>query len=819
MKRFKNISFATLALLFVFSQPLAAQRIEYNIDYDWHFHLGDLEQAESPDYPFDDWRKLDVPHDWSIEGEYSKSAPGQGSVAFLPTGIGWYKKSLGWDAAWSDKQVYIEFDGIFCNSSVWLNGHLVGKRPNGYLGLGYNLTPYLQPDGKNIITVRVDNSLQPAARWYTGSGIYRHVHLIVTDPIHIARNGTFVTTSDVSADRATIHIKAEIRNLRGGNPNVTVNSIVVDDSGKEIGRTEKKPIQLTDNTLFKEYNTAIEDSLTVLQPQLWGPDTPTTYQLITEIRQDGQLLDNYATRFGIRRAEFIPEKGMLLNGKPIKMKGVCIHQSTGAIGTAMTYDMWHRRLSQLKEMGCNAIRTSHYAYAPEFYAMCDTMGFMVMNELFDGWYKWQGAGKAKFDYGHYFLEWWERDLEEFIRRDRNHPSIMIWSLGNEVWGWDRHQYLQYLINKKFKDLDGTRPTTQAWALGTYIDIAGFNGNGELQGDLESFHDKQPQKLAVGTEIPHTRSTRGVYRTIGAYSAWIGPERIGENDRKKLFPVDSYTQQEVFPEFDKRYASSYDNQTRRISVREQWKQTLKNDFFIGEFRWTAFDYLGESWGWPARTNNYGIIDLAGFPKDNYFLYQSLWSEKPMVHLLPHWTWPGKEGIEIPVVVYTNGDEAELIVNGRSLGRKTMDLDSMQIVWKVPYHPGKITAIAFKQGKEIARKSFETAGKAKAVKLTPDRKIIQSLKREIVCITADIVDSRGRLVPAAANRIQFEVSGPYKLIGVENGDILDTECQKSLTRKAFMGKALLLLQATGESGTLRINAHAEDLSSDTVIVKIE
>jgi beta-galactosidase len=380
-----------------------------------------------------------------------------------------------------------------------------------------------------------------------------------------------------------------------------------------------------------------------------------------------------------------------------------------------------------------------------------------------------------------------------------------------VWGYDRHLYLQYAINKKFHTLDPTRPTTQAWALDLYPDIAGFNANGENQGDLKRFHEAQPDKLAVGTEVPHTRSTRGVYRTRGAYNAWINPESFDGNE--KLFPLTNYTEEEIFTHYDNRYASSYDNQTRRISVRDQWKQTRDNDFFIGEFRWTAFDYLGESWGWPARTNNYGIIDLAGFPKDNYYLYQSLWSDKPVVHLLPHWTHPDLEGVTIPVVVYTNGDSAELLFNGKSLGIKKADKDELQIVWNVPYKKGTITAIAYKDGKEIARKSATSASKPAAVHLTASRNVITANRRDVVSITADIVDATGNLVPYASNSVRYELSGPYKLLGVENGDILDISSNKSLESKAFMGKTLLIIQATGEAGTLKIKAVSAGLKSGT------
>ena len=367
-------------------------------------------------------------------------------------------------------------------------------------------------------------------------------------------------------------------------------------------------------------------------------------------------------------------------------------------------------------------------------------------------------------------------------------------------------------------MDPTRPTTQAYCTDLYIDIAGFNANGECKGDISDFHKKQPLKLAVGTEIPHTRQTRGVYRTIGTRKPWDKDEVLNEHDAARVFPLTSFTTEEVFDGIDTRYASSYDNQTRRISVREQWKQTRDNDFFIGQFVWTGFDYLGESWGWSGRTNNYGIIDLAGFEKDHYYLYQSLWSDEPMVHVLPHWTHPGKEGVEIPVVVYTNGDAAELFYNGKSLGRKDMHRDSLQIVWNVPYRPGTIKAVAYKDGRVIASCSHKTAGKAYSLKLTADRKTMKSNRKDVVFVTVDVTDKKGNFVPYANVDVDFEVKGDYKLIGVENGDVLDIAPHKVLHRKTFNGKALLILQATDNAGRLRIQAKSPGLKSSSVEINV-
>jgi len=813
---FLSYRFKLTAFLFCFTSGIiyaqSNSRIEKNIDFDWYFHLGDVPAGESGNVQYSSWRKLDVPHDWSIEGAYDKYEPESFRIGFLPAGIGWYKKEIEWDDSWKAKLVFIDFGGIFMNSTVWLNGHEVGFSPNGYLNLHCELTPYLK-QGKNILTVKVDNSIQPAARWYTGSGIYRHVNLIITNPIHVAHNGVYVRTPQVSRQTSVVEVNAEIENPTGNDASVNVISVVNDQNGKEVAR-KSQLMQLQAHRCSPQ---VVSEKITVNNPTLWSPETPAAYYLNTIIEKEGKEIDSYTTRFGIRKLEYDSIAGFKLNGIVRKMKGVCIHQDAAPAGSAVSDDLLHKRLQTLKEMGCNAIRTTHHPFSDEFYAMCDTMGFMVLDEPWDGWYGWENNGKVKYDYGYYFLDWWEKDLQDFIRRDRNYPCVVMWSTGNEVWGWDKHLYLQWKIVDTYHKIDPTRPVTQAYATGKYIDIAGFNGNGEDIGNLERFHKEQPGKLAVGTEIPHSRATRGVYFTIGSYRGGVDFEDISDEAKKNLFPVDSYTSKEVFPEFDKHYASGYDNQTRRISIREQWKQTRDNDFFIGEFRWTGFDYLGESWGWPARTNNYGVIDLAGFPKDAYYLYQSLWTDKPMIHLLPHWTWPGKEGIEIPVVAYTNGDAAELFFNGKSLGKKTMDPNVLQIVWMVPYKQGTLTAIAYKDGKKVATESVSTASKPVGIKLIADRTTVQANRRDIICIEADITDAKGRFVPVANNPVDFEITGPYKLIGTENGDILDVTPAKTLSKKVFMGKLLLMLQATDEPGTLTITAKSQGLESSKIVVK--
>lgn len=798
-----------LTILFLWSLPLLSfaqkARTKLNIDVDWQFHLGDLPKASTMEFDDTDWQNVNVPHDWSIEQSFSKENPG--GNAFLPGGIGWYRKTLQWDKRWKDKEVLLNFDGVFMNSEVWINGHLLGKRPFGYISFSYNLAPYLKA-GKNKIAVRVDNSQIPSARWYTGSGIFRHVDLIITHPVHVARHGTFVRTPTVTSTAASVMAELNLVNHLGKKTKAKIRSRILDSKGLVVSEQEE-------NLQLKVDSNSLTQHFTLQKPMLWSPETPEMYQLVTTIRIGNKLVDQYTTAFGVRKLEFDAEQGFRLNGKPAKFKGVCEHENMGGLGAAIPADALHRKLAILKEMGCNAIRVGHHPFPEEFYNMCDTMGIMVMDEIFDGWFHWPGFAKAKFDYGLYFQEWWKKDLEELVKRDRNHPAIMMWCQGNEVWGYQQHLDIQHAIQELYHRLDPTRPTTQAWATDTYLDIAGFNANGEGKDDILNFHKVHPDQVAIGTEFPHTRQTRGVYRTQTSYNPWDKPDKSGHEasaaNLAKLYAIPDLAKEEVFPDYDPRYASGYDNQTRKISVRDAWKLVRDNNFYIGQFRWTGFDYLGEAWGWPSRTNNYGVIDLAGFPKDDYYLYQSLWTDKPMVHILPHWNHPGKEGVHIPVVAYTNGDAVELFLNGKSLGKQSMNIDRLQVVWQVPYTPGRLEAIAYKNGQEIARDVVETTSEAKKIKLTADRAQLSANQRDMVFITVDVTDVQNRLVPdRSGDTIHFEIKGPYRLLGVENGDILDMSPQQVNWRKTFMGKALLMLQATDQVGTIEVKASAAGLA---------
>ncbi|MGV3504773.1 MAG: glycoside hydrolase family 2 TIM barrel-domain containing protein [Adhaeribacter sp.] len=785
--------------------PMAMEPHTLDFDFDWRFHLGEVAQAQQVNFNDQQWRMLDLPHDWSAESAFDLQSASGWRGAYLPGGVGWYRKTFTWKKK-KDQQVFIRFDGIYMNSDVWINGHHLGKRPYGYISFAYDLSPYLV-NGSNVVAVRADNSQLPSGRWYTGSGIYRHVRLVLHGPVFIPDGGTFVTTPRVSAAQAEVSVQTEIQNNSGRREKAKLETDLVGPDGKVIIRLSRE-IHLTTGL-----NTLSQQGL-IPNPGFWSPDTPRRYQVVQRIRTNGKSSRTYTTWFGVRTIAVSAKEGFVLNGKKIKLNGVCNHHDAGPVGTAVPEDVLYRRLKLLKEMGCNAIRTAHNPAAPEFYTMCDTLGFLVLDEAFDGWDK----PKAEYDYGLYFNQWWEKDLADFVRRDRNHPSVVMWSIGNEVPEFEPERQKQLV--EALKKLDNTRPVTQArGANSPYIDIAGFNGEGEMPGTLEKYHQQYPDKPLLGTEITHTLQTRGVYATQTSYrtrdfpAPWEANVKW-ENFKKNVFPIPDLSQQEVFPGNSKFYQSSYDNAIVRIGVRDQHKRTESLDYFIGTFRWTGFDYLGEATIQPARTANFGILDLCGFPKDHYYLYQSLWAAKPMVHVLPHWTHPGKEGVAIPVVAYTNAASVELFLNGKSLGEQSRGED-LQIVWQVPYQPGTLKAVARTAEKVVAETTLKSAAPPAAVQLLADRQSVQANKRDVIHVEVNIVDGQGTLVPDAADLVQFTLSGPGRIIGVENGDIVDFSSMKAPKRKAFKGKCLVMIQATGQAGEIRLRAASGTLKGGELV----
>ena len=793
-------------------QTVTRQKLLFNND--WQFHLLENDTMAVAEIPESGWKSVQLPHDWSIEGKISKDNPSGHFGGYYPGGVGWYKKSFEYNPSWKNNLVSITFDGVYKDSEVWINDDYLGKRPNGYIGFSYDLSPYIK-EGTNHIRVKADNSKQPNARWYTGSGIYRNVWLQIKDRLSVTEWGTYITSENVSAESADINFQSSIGNAHSENKSVTISMEVFDAKNQLVSNKEIEKALSSSDTI------TIREKLKVENPQLWSPEHPVLYTAMHKILENGKVIDEYKTTFGIRSIRFEAETGFWLNDKNIKIKGVNNHQDGGAVGAAVPDDVLRRRMQILKDMGCNAIRTAHNPFSPEFYQMCDDMGFMVMDEVFDEWiasWPWEDyKDKGKVEYGYHlnFEKWANRDLTDVILRDRNHPSVIMWSVGNEIpdqcyaEGPKRLKPLLELVHQ----LDNTRPVTAGCCFmhlandtgfSELLDVAGYNGGG---GSVFYEKDKAiyPDRKFIATEIPHSFQTRGVYKT---QTEMRSPEQG--------IAVPNLTKEEVFTEFSEFYSSSYDNSSVRISARDSWRRTDSLPYVAGEFRWTGFDYLGEAIkGWPSRFFNFGILDLCGFPKDTYYFYKSQWTDDPIVHMLPHWTWPDKEGKIIPVWIYSNGDEVELFLNGKSLGAKS-NKDKMNLSWDVPYTPGEIKAIARTDGKIIAEQTYYTANKPFKIQVITDKNEVNADGVSCIHLEVNILDEDGNFVPYADNLIQFDVEGPAKNLGVENGDPLDLSSNKTNQRKAFNGKCLMILQTTKESGYIKVHIKSEGLKSNEISI---
>ena len=777
-------------------------RIRQCFDAGWSFFKGEATGADQRTFDHSAWRHIDLPHDWSIEGPYDAKDPSGSPGGYLPCGIGWYRKSFRLPPTTNGRLVFIEFDGIYMNGEVWINGHRLGKRPYGYVGYEYELTPYLDLTGDNVLAVRVDNSLQPSARWYTGSGIYRHVWLNITNKLRVAHWGTQVSTPEITADHAKVLIRTTLRNDGDKPTKAQVSHTIYSPDGKPLKVTLDDPIELPAKS-----EQTLDRTITIDHPALWSPDSPNMYTLGTSVSEGKVVLDRVETPLGLREARFDPDQGLLLNGKKVIMKGMCDHHDLGPLGAALWDQAVERRLRLLKAMGCNAIRTAHNPPAPELLDLCDRLGFLVIDETFDEWRRgWSfedgnlvasknNKGKAQFGYHLYFDDWAERDLTDHLRRDRNHPSVILWSVGNEVPEAQKYGELETL--KKLRDLchqlDPTRPVTvgtnriagaNTSGFADLMDVVGYNEGGGSCFQYEADHLRYPERRFYGSEVPHSLQTRGEYRSHTRFA-------------EKGHQPQDLTADEAFPETDAWYESSYDNAAVRIDSRDSWRLTKTLPFMGGEFRWTGFDYLGESGGWPRVIGNFGIIDICDFPKDSYYFYQSRWTTKPMVHLLPHWTWPGKEGVTIPVWCYTNCDSVELFLNNKSLGTKSFAGNSdMRLEWLLPYAPGELKAVATKDGAAVITTTTRTAGPAARVTLAADQPKLDANNRDLSYVTIRIVDMDGNFAPTAAQWVTIDVQGPGRIVALGNGDPLSHESFQGNSVRTFNGLALAIIAATGE-----------------------
>ncbi|NUO84290.1 DUF4982 domain-containing protein, partial [candidate division KSB1 bacterium] len=686
-----------------------------------------------------------------------------------------------------------------CNSEVWINGHYLGKRPYGYISFRYELTPFLKYGGaENVVAVKVDNSQQPNSRWYSGSGIYRNVWLVTTEKIFVEHWGTFVTTPEVSAQSARVAIRTKVRNAAQQDRTVTLKTTILDQAGKSVGVATSRQI-VPKQAVFE-----FMQSLTVHNPILWSLEAPALYRAVSAIEAEDKPIDDDETTFGIRTFTFDVEKGFFLNNKPVKIKGVCNHHDLGCLGAAVNTRALARQLEILKAMGCNGIRTSHNPPAPELLDLCDKMGFIVMDEAFDVWKK----QKAPFDYHLYWDEWHKRDLEDLVLRDRNHPSVFMWSIGNEVreQGDSTGVALAQELAAIVKNLDATRPITAGcdhpWPGNSLIksgalDLIGINYHQDV---FANFLKTFPGQKFLGSETNSALASRGSYdMPSDKIRRW--PPRW---DLPLLDGNPDYT------------CSAYDNCSTPwgSTHQETWPIIKKHDFLSGMFIWTGFDYLGEPtpYPWPARSSYFGIVDLAGFPKDSYYFYQSEWTNKPVLHIFPHWNWSA--GDTIDVWAYTNFDDVELFVNGASFGVKQKTDEVCQLVWRVPFAPGVLKAIGRAESQPSLTREIKTAGKPDRIILEADRDRIQADGHDLSFITVKVVDAEGTLAPRADNLINFEIQGEGKIVGVDNGLQTSHEPFKANSRKAFHGMCLVVVQSNGKVGSISLSATSEGLQAATV-----
>lgn len=836
------------------TEPTSVRRV-VNVDVGWLFTLTDYVSSPyaatgvadsvllaTPDYADADWRALNVPHDWAIEGEFSKDNPSGTCGGALPGGIGWYRKhftlaSLGLDGLADDERFLIRFDGVYMNSTVWLNGHELGTRPYGYISFEYDMTPYINKEGDNVLAVRVDNSDQPNSRWYSGCGIFRSVFVTAVNPVHIVPWDTYVLAATDTSKAYTYSMVDSLVVTVENTASVDAGTMGLgvgfyDREGNMISWSEKPLLALAGQRVTSSWHFSLPNV------HRWSVDDPYLYTVRVQlVNEDSQIIDDYSFRIGFRDFRFDPATGFSLNGESMKMNGVCLHHDLGCLGSAVNRRAIQRQLEILRGMGVNAVRCSHNPPSVELLDLCDEMGFVVMDEAFDMWYR----RKTERDYARFFTEWHERDLSDLVRRDRNHPSVVMWSIGNEVleqWGDASadglsleeanmilnagHEFTEPVdtglnFNQRLtrhlcdivRHLDPSRPITAGcnaadtrnnlfceWG----VDIIGFNYH---EYSFPQVPEWFPGRPFIISESVSALQTRGYY-VMPSDSVIVAPSRW---DRPYSDPTFM--------------CSAYDNSHAPWSSTHECNLHYYNDlpFIGGQFIWSGFDYIGEPtpYGWPARSSYFGVVDLAGFPKDVYYLYQSEWTDGPMLHVFPHWNW--EPGQQVDLWAYFNqADEAELFVNGVSKGVRTKGKD-FHTMWRVPFEPGEVCVVTRRDGEEVLSETIRTAGEPAALRLTADRKVLMADGRDLSFITVDVVDADGNLCPLADNLVQFEVSGPAFIAGVDNGCQTSMESFKAPLRQAFHGKCLVVVQNDGHTGRAVLKATADGLRSDKVALSMQ
>ena len=779
------------------AQP-APPRERLAFDRDWNFFLGDPSGAEAPSYEVSSWRSVDLPHDWSIEGKIDPRNPMAGSGGYFPAGIGWYRRTFNVPAAWNGKRVSVEFEGVYMNATVYINGHDLGTHPYGYTTFFHDLTPHLKPGADNVLAVRVDQSKHLNSRWYAGSGIYRHVWLHVTGPVHIAPWGVCLTTPEVSAARATVSLKTRIVNESGNPSQFELRTLLYSGSGETVGESNARAELAPADSIV-----AAQD-ISLSKPAVWSPESPALYRAVTRVVQDGRTIDEVSTPFGIRSIEWSAEKGFLLNGAPVKMAGGCVHHDNGPLGAAAFDRAEERRVQLLKESGFNAIRTSHNPPSPAFLDACDRLGMLVMDEAFDCW----SRGKSRYDYNVAFQDWWQRDIDAMVLRDRNHPSVVMWSIGNEIP--ERGQPLgaqeAKMIADYLRGLDRTRPITSALNLvpkwtdtdGFYaaLDIGGYNYN---LSNHTADHERVPTRIMACTES---------------------------------FPQATFA---------------------------DWAMVADFPYIVGNFVWTAIDYLGESglgratlrdvndtsregYGAPFPWHGAvcGDMDMCGTRRAIAHYRNIVWDRGEKLYLgvrepVPEgkrmsvtrwgvwpvydsWTWPGMEGKTLEVEAYSRGEAVRLYLDDRLLGEKpTTRAEQFQANFSVPYAPGVLKAVALQGGKAIAETVLRTAAEPARIRLIADRTSLRADGQDLCFVGVEAVDAHGAPHPNAGHQVTFTIHGPGTIAGVGNGDMTSEEPYQGTQRKLFHGKALAVVRTSTTAGALTVTASAPGLKAATLNIR--
>jgi hypothetical protein len=780
LMRFRPTILLLLAgYLLLGSRTASAQRQQLLFNNDWKFHLGDVPGSQQPQAADKDWRALTLPHDWAIEGPYSEQWAS--ATAFLPGGVGWYRKSFSVPASFRNKKVFIYFDGVYKNSEVWLNGHSLGKRPSGFASFQYELTPYLSATGPNVLAVRVDHHEAADSRWYTGSGIYRNVYLLATAPVHIRPWGVAFTTPTVSASAASGRVAVTFTNASAKATTVTVTSTLVDTKGQAVASAKQ--------TVAAKPGADATATMTfpIKQPALWSVDHPNLYRLRTTLGVAGQPTDEVTEEVGVRSIRFDANQGFFLNGENMKLKGLCIHDDAGTLGVAVPSEVWERRLKLLKAGGCNSLRMSHNPHADYLYQLCDRLGFLVMDEAFDEWEHgknkwvagWNVGTPAQFGSHEYFKEWGERDLRDMVLRNRNRPSIIMWSIGNEI-DYPNDPYSHEVLNT------GRNPQ--------------IYGKGYLPN-----HPPAAEMGPIAKRLVSVAKQADSSRPITA--ALAGVVMSNFTDYPAALDLVGYNYQEFrYPEDHKQYPNRIIYGSENGMARDAWAAVDSNAYVSAQYLWTGIDYLGEAGKWPQRANGAGLLDMAGFPKPEYYLRQSLWTSAPMLYLVAAeapaagatgrrprgtatWNWPA--ATQVSVSAYTTNETTELFLNGQSLGKKT----GHQPTWDVPYTAGELSAKGYRNDKVVSETKLQTAGAPAAIQLTPDRRTLPAKTRGLAQLEVTIVDEAGRLVPTATDEITVALTGPARLLGIENGDLANHDAPTTPQHRTYLGHLLVYVQATG------------------------